>query len=227
METIADEASRRSLQIVCASGFGGMLMEGSLKQLMRQRLVHVCLKQINSTYDSERTQALAGVPVSAPSIGVLLIACHVISATDVNKGDSTTTRKLATIAIEGLSSEMFQLSSPAASMFPTQIGRARVFVLSAILKLICVAPASVNSFMLTIVSGLLRAFAVSNADSEIGSKLLALQALEQLANLDGAKTSILAVKPAVVALLASGMNQKSGILRSAAVDVRNAWYIVT
>lgn len=201
-------------------------MEGSLKQLMRQRLVHICLTHINTTYNSERGQALTGESIASPPIGVLLIACHIISATDINKGDSSTTRKLATIVVEGLSSDLFQLTPKIAKKFPCQLKTTRTFILSAILKLICIAPASVNGLMLTMVSGLLRAFAVSDSDSEVASKLLALQALEQLAQMDGARTSILAVKPAVVALLASAMNQKSSILRSAAVDVRNAWCIV-
>ena len=213
--------------MVCASGYGNMVMEGSLKQLMRQRLVHICQKHINSTYTNERNQVVAGESVTAPTIGVLTIACHIVSATDINKGDSTMTRKLATIVSEGLSSELFQLTSPVAKKYPKQIRTTRALVLTAMLKLICLAPAAVNSLMLTMVSGLLRAFAVSSPETELGNKLLALQALEQLANLDGARTSILAVKPAVVALLASAMNQKSYVLRSAAVDVRNAWCVVT
>ena len=213
--------------MVCASGYGNMVMEGSLKQLMRQRLVHICQKHINSTYTNERNQVVAGESVTAPTIGVHTIACHIVSATDINKGDSTMTRKLATIVSEGLSSELFQLTSPVAKKYPKQIRTTRALVLTAMLKLICLAPAAVNSLMLTMVSGLLRAFAVSSPETELGNKLLALQALEQLANLDGARTSILAVKPAVVALLASAMNQKSYVLRGAAVDVRNAWCVVT
>ena len=69
---------------------------------------------------------------------------------------------------------------------------------------------------------LVRSYAVS-PNSEIGCKIVTLQALERLAHLEGAGASISAVKPAVISILSSAMSQKSPLLRSAAVDVRNVW----
>ena len=74
------------------------------------------------------------------------------------------------------------------------------------------------------VTGLLRAYASSEPSSEISCKLLALQALERMAEVDGAKQFSAAVKPAVVSIMAAALNHPSGLLRQAAVDVRNAWY---
>jgi hypothetical protein len=84
----------------------------------------------------------------------------------------------------------------------------------------------VSGFLLTVVTGLLRAFAVSDPSSEVSCKLLALQALEGMAHVEGARKSASAIQPAVVAVLAAAMNHPSGLLRQAAVDVRNAWYLM-
>jgi hypothetical protein len=84
----------------------------------------------------------------------------------------------------------------------------------------------VNSFLFSFVTGLLRAYATSDPTSEVSTKLLALQALEGVAHMDGASQSTAAIKPAVVAVLAAAMNHPSGLLRQAAVDVRNAWYVM-
>jgi hypothetical protein len=80
--------------------------------------------------------------------------------------------------------------------------------------------------VMEMVSGLLRSYGVSDPNTEIGCKLVTLQALEALAHLDGAKAAILDVQPAVITILSSAMSQKSSLLRSAAVDVRNAWCLV-
>ena len=79
---------------------------------------------------------------------------------------------------------------------------------------------------MTLITGLLRAYAVSSPSSEISCKLLALQALEGMAHMDGARLSANSVRPAVVEVLAAAMNHPSGLLRQAAVDVRNAWYVL-
>jgi hypothetical protein len=76
------------------------------------------------------------------------------------------------------------------------------------------------------VKGLLRAYSSTHPVSEVSSKLLALQALEGFALLDGSNQAVNAIKPAVVSILAAAMNHPSGLLRQAGVDVRNAWYLM-
>lgn len=68
---------------------------------------------------------------------------------------------------------------------------------------------------------------MSDPVSEISCKMLALQGLEELSHLEGARSSTVDIKPAVVAVLAAAMNHPSGLLRQAAVDVRNAWYVLS
>ena len=212
--------------MVSASSFGAILMQEDVKPLMKQRLIHESLKYIERAYAKGLEEAGFGQVASATQIGLLMIACYVICAADLLKFDHAALHKFATLAVEGFSSEIFQLPSQLGSKLPDEVTKTKTLIVCAVLKLICLAPASVNGLIITIVSGLLRSYAVANIDSEVGCKVLALQGLEQIAYLEGAKTSISAVKPAVVAILASAMNQKSGLLRSAAVDVRNAWCLV-
>ncbi len=83
-----------------------------------------------------------------------------------------------------------------------------------------------NGFSLSIVTGLLRAYAVCDPVTEVSCKLIALQGLEGVAHMEGTKSSTSTIKPAVVAVLEAAMNHPSGLLRQAAVDVRNAWYVL-
>jgi hypothetical protein len=90
-----------------------------------------------------------------------------------------------------------------------------------------------------IVVGVMRAYASNVPDDSYSSqstvkqddtvcKVLALQALETVATVPGAPKDLLgAVKPAVVAILGAAMNEKSSVLRQAAVEVRNAWFVIS
>jgi len=222
LSSYKEDSVRNSIQIASASAYGAILLEEDIKPLMKQRLTHACLKYIKQTFEKESHEAQSGAPVSAPQIGLLLVVCHLVCSSDLSKFDRATIHMVATVSVEGLSSDLFQ----GRNALSEEWSRARMLVICAVLKLICAAPATVNGFVLTMVSGLLRSYAVSDPDSEVGCKLIILQALEQVAHLEGAKTTVAAVKPAVLAILASAMNQRSGLLRSAAVDVRNAWCIV-
>jgi hypothetical protein len=237
------------LQITAASAYGSMLSVDGVKPLMKQRLTHTSLKFIRLAYEEERDHARTGQTVVAPQIGLLAIVCHVICCNDVSKIDRATQHQLATLATGGLSSTLFLSSEGLKGTLPN-VSAAKNLVLAAILKLICVAPSSVpvrlfesvyvsfpddltyfffkqlNAFLLTLVTGLLRAYAVSDPSSEAACKLLALQALEGMSHIEGARLSASKVRPAVVEVLAAAMNHPSGLLRQAAVDVRNAWYVL-
>lgn len=210
------------IQIAIASAYGAILMVDDIKPLMKQRLTHASLKFVKKLFEQERDQAHHDQPISAPQIGQLLVVSNVICSVDLTRMDRTAIHMIATVCIEGFSSDLFQ----AGTNISDAAAKARTIVVCAALKLICTVPTTVNGFVLTMVAGLLRAYAVSDPNTEIGCKLVVLQALEKLSSLDGAKATIVTVKPAVLAILSVAMNQKSGLLRSAAVDVRNAWCLV-
>mmetsp|Transcript_44449 Transcript_44449/g.107090 ORF Transcript_44449/g.107090 Transcript_44449/m.107090 type:complete len:206 (-) Transcript_44449:363-980(-) len=196
-----------------------------VKPLMKQRLTHTCLKYIKEAYEEEKSQAQAGNSIPPPNVGLMVLICHLICNVDLSKMDKMVLHQTAAITVEGLSSS--ELFDPSTAFDPKNT-TSKNLVLVAILKLLSVAPHSVpvNGFLLTLVTGLLQAYAVSDPSSEVSTKLLALQGLAALTNLEGARSAVATIQPAVVAVLGPAVNHPSGMLRQAAVDVRNAWYLV-
>ncbi len=214
-----EEYSQTMLRIIAASAYGAIMMEEGMKPLMKQRLTHICINYIKTLSEKKEEN----VQKSGAQIGRLMITCHLICASDLSKFDRSIIHLLATLVTKGFSTEVFRSSSQFTTNFPAEAAKARTLIVSTILKLLCMAPQAVNGLVLDMVSGLLRAYAVSDPSSDVGCKLITLQALGVLTRLDGAKDSIAAVKPAVIAILSSAMSQKNVLLRSAAVDVRNIW----
>jgi len=212
-----EDYEQTALKLIAASAYGAILMEDGVKPLIKQRLIHVCIKYIKKSL---------GKGEDSDSVGLLMIVCYVICGGDLLKFDSATIHTLATLLINGFSTDLFQTSSQITTKLASNVTKARMLVVSALLKILCVSPKAVNGHILEIVSGLLRLYAISDPSVDVGCKLITLQALQALAHLDNAKDSILAVKPAVIAILSSSMSQKNVILRSAAVDVKNMWCLV-
>lgn len=180
---IQTDSACTSIKVVAASSFGAILMQEGVKPLMKQRLIHQSLKFIEMAYAKGRDEARVGDSASASQIGVLMIVCYVICAGDLLKFDRATIHKTATLTVEGFSSEIFQLPAQLGTELPAEVAKTKTLIVCSVLKLVCLAPGSVNEFILPIVSGLLRSYAVSNPDSEVGCKVLSLQGLEQIAHL--------------------------------------------
>mmetsp|Transcript_4110 Transcript_4110/g.9913 ORF Transcript_4110/g.9913 Transcript_4110/m.9913 type:complete len:1275 (-) Transcript_4110:2478-6302(-) len=212
-----------AIRLCSSSAYGAIMMEDGMKPLMKQRLTHNFIKFMKKSYGSTNEYMKSS---GSSETGLLMVVSNVICASDLSKFDQATTRLLATSLVRGFSSDLFQQSSQLESKLPLEAAKFRTLVISALLKMICICPTVVNRQVLDIVSGLLRSYAIADPSTGVGCKLIALQALQQLSQLDGAKDSILAIKPAVIAILSSAMNKKNGLLRSAAVDVRNVWCLV-
>jgi hypothetical protein len=103
-------------------------------------------------------------------------------------------------------------------------------VLAAVVKIICTKQtAALSRSIHFVVTGLMRAYAVtvdSDPVSEITCKLLALQGLATVIRIEGAKGTLQALQKAVVSLLSAAMNHPSSLLRHAAVEARNAWFLL-
>jgi hypothetical protein len=101
-------------------------------------------------------------------------------------------------------------------------------VLATLLKLLAVYPRMCSDKASYLAIGVMRAYAMtedSDPTSEIANKLLALQALAYIARLEHGRDSIKDIQPAVVSVLSGAMNHPSSLLRSAAVEVRNIWFV--
>ena len=212
--------NEQSIMMGAASAYGSMLTDSRVKPLMKQRLMHASAKHIKAAYEAEHNEAPKSEPVAGPSAGLLVVVSHIICVSDFSKLEKIYLHQISTLVVEGLSSPIFLSESKASRSYKN-------LVLTAALKVISVAPNVVLGLALSIVTGLLRAYAMSDSTSEVSCKLLALQGLEGVAHMEGtSKTSASSIKPAVVAVLAAAMNHPNGLLRQAAVDVRNSWYVL-
>ena len=68
---------------------------------------------------------------------------------------------------------------------------------------------------------------MSDPVSDIACKLLILQVMESLCQLDIRKKALLSIKPALNSILSASMNHPSRALREASVRVQNTWYTLT
>lgn len=208
-----------ALSLLSASAYGAIMMEDEIKPLMKQRLTHNFIKYVKKVSVGENM-------TNTPGIGLLMVVSHVVCASDLSRFDNTTTHLLARLLVRGFSSQLFQPSSELGQKLPQEFAKSRAVVISALLKFLCTSPSAIKDHVLDLASGLLLSYAICDPDIEVGCKLITLQALQELSHLDGAKNSILNVKPAVISILSSAMTQKNGLLRSAAVDVRNMWCLI-
>ena len=133
------------LEIAAASAYGSMLSIEGGSPFMKQRLTHVTLKHVRSTYEEERAQATSGHDVPPPRVGLLVIACHIICCSNIAKIEKVTLYQIAAIAMEGLSSRVFSVDEGSRK---SDLAPVKKLVLAAILKLICVAPTAVCLFFI-------------------------------------------------------------------------------
>ena len=129
------------LEIAAASAYGSMLSIEGGSPFMKQRLTHVTLKHVRSTYEEERAQATFGRDIPPPRLGLLVIACHIICCSNITKIEKVTLHQIAAIAVEGLSSRVFPVD---AGSRRSDLAPVKKVVLAATLKLICVAPTAVS-----------------------------------------------------------------------------------
>jgi hypothetical protein len=130
-----------SLEITAASAYGSILSVETAKPLMKQRLAHISLRLIRSAYEEQRDQATSGKTVEELRVGTIAVVCHVVCSTDISKTDKWALQKMATLAVEGLSSSIFLTDDGIAQRSSSS---AKNLILASVLKLVCVAPTSVR-----------------------------------------------------------------------------------
>ena len=220
-EATTDAEEIQNLEIAASSAYGSMICTSGGPPLVKQRLVHMTQKHIRSAYEQEKVDAVAGRAIEATRIGLLVIVSHVLCSCDLTMIEKNSLHQMVVLETEGLSSSIFDKEGDG----HWRSDHTKRLVLAAILKLICVVP-HVLTAKLSVVKGLLRAYGTADPVSEVGCKLLALQSLEQIASMDGARDFAASIQPAVVSIVAAATNHPSGLLRQAAVDVRNAWFLM-
>ena len=212
IETLPSNHNPSFLSLVAADSFGSMLSTGAGKSISGQRLRHFAVKRFCDT----------AMSIKSLSSGMVLVASHLVCSLDMNRQPGETVKLLLEIILGGLKmvgSEGFEMPSSA-----------KTVALAALLKLQTIQPDTVEPFVYAVVTGVLRAYATSSeVDSPediVAFKVLALQVLEATATQPTNKEAFERLKRAVVAILGATLNEKSSVLRHAAVDVLNAWHAV-
>jgi hypothetical protein len=141
-DTVDSESLSTELEIAAASAYGSMLSVEAGSPFMKQRLTHITLKHVRSAFEEERDQAVSGIAVKPPRLGLLAIVCHIVCCSNVQKMESSTLRQLSTIAVEGLSSRVFSVGDSSDKLYLKPM---KMLVLASVVKLVSVAPASVSS----------------------------------------------------------------------------------
>jgi hypothetical protein len=201
------------LSVRSADAFGSVLSCGD-SCLWKQRLTHIAVKRI-----LDHIKETMATPTMV-HLGCIAAVCQVVCAGNIKNIGKTNLSMISEVVASGL--------APASLQAAVQEGPNVIkLVLASVIKLLCIAPEAFGTNMYLIVTGAMRAYATAGNleyGSEIACKLLALQTLEAAAL--GSGDSLRTVKPAVVSVLGAAMNHPSGLLRQAAVEVRNAWYLV-
>jgi Dos2-interacting transcription regulator of RNA-Pol-II len=227
------KGSSTNLEVGAASAFGSILSCGGADSLWKQRIGFIGGNRLHAN--------MANGPAK-PSIGAVCVSAHLLCSTSnlssLPSKNGSSTELLTKIVVDSLSPPAgtdTAMASPQC-ILPTLVKK---LVLTAIIKLLCVVPSSMTPSLYSIVVGVMRAYASNVPDDSCCSqstverddtvcKVLALQALETIATVPGAPKDLLGtVKPAVVAILGAAMNEKSSVLRQAAVEVRNAWFVIS
>ncbi|GKY94077.1 hypothetical protein MPSEU_000374200 [Mayamaea pseudoterrestris] len=206
--------SLNSLVLEVVSRFGSIFLNngGEASQLWTQRLVHVSATCIQSSLKVNNGEILT-------SPGTVAIICYMVCASNLATLSSSTLQLAATVVAHALSP-----SAQSNNFAGHQLSSIKKVVLAAVLKLLCASPCLFTYSMPYMTTGLIRVYSSGtsrNPASDIACKLLTLQALESIFRIDSG--AAVATKPAVLALLTSAMNHPSGVLRNAALEVRNLW----
>jgi len=211
--------SRLLIEVTAAACYGSVLGSGTIRALTKQRILHLANVRIAAAYDNEREHMKSSEPGPPARVGLLLLACHVVCCSDTATMGPKSLHQLTVITVGGLESEIFAKGAEKATP------QAKNLILAAVLKILTTAKSSVDRFLLTVITGFLRAYAVSDPYVEVSSKMLALQGLQAIAMIEGASEKLSPVKPAVVSVLSAATSHPSGVLRQIAVEARNAWFL--
>jgi hypothetical protein len=214
------------LAIAAASALGSILSTEGGSPLLKQRLTHISVKRV-----VQQLQDPASKPEAQP-LAVLATVSHVICSSSLRNIADSDMQVITGMVVGGLSS-ISSLTADAKNQSTELITNALVvkkIVLAAVVKIICTKQtAALSRSIHFVVTGLMRAYAVtvdSDPVSEITCKLLALQGLATVIRIEGAKGTLQALQKAVVSLLSAAMNHPSSLLRHAAVEARNAWFLL-
>lgn len=229
---VLDEAGKNTsnyLSVSAATALGLMLVSANGSALSIQRLRHCTIRYMSEiVMNNDSTTIL-------DTIGLVTSACNIVCAgvqSTLNKNDST---MLVDLVLMGLSSNSIAALQSAGT-------DSLKLVLASMIKLLCIFPSSFEDRVYDVVTGAMRAFAstsstftikqtddadnTTSSSRNIACKLLALQILDIIARVVSINDRLTMLKTCVISVLGVAMNHPSAVIRFAAVEVRNVWYLL-
>ena len=181
-------------------------------------MIHIVIKRI---LENDMLNSCTNQIDMHDSVGTMIALCHVLCSADI-LADVSASRQVAigTIISQSLSCSKMPFDGPSTIKL----------ILATILKMITTAPSCFRSAY-PVVTGTLRAYAtVDESQDGIVCKILALQVLSAVAQTSESEFVFMetfnAIRPAVLSLLGVATDHPLSVLRSAAAEVRNQWYVV-
>jgi hypothetical protein len=208
------------LSIKAASAVGTILEADNGCTLWKQRLTHISVRHIVECINDIETSD-ENIAKEVP-LGALAVMCHVVCFCDLQHILVNRLKAIARILTYGL-------SPVAVDAAMQQNHRIIKLILASLVKMLTSAPSSFGDNIYPLVTGAMRAFVSADGmdhDAEISCKLLAMEALQAISQMHHVPDTLRKVKPAVVSILGATMNNPSSIIRQAAVQVRNVWYLI-
>jgi len=197
-----------AIQICSVSAFGGIMSSGPYAALWKQRLSFVAWQSILPARSAT---------VKENSFGVIGASAFIVCCNNWKGMSTKMSSGLTDILLHGVSSRR---DLP---------GSVRKILLSAVVKLLSLKTIAAEQNIPTIVTGVLLCYASTDkygASDALACKLLALQALQTIPSVLSTRAPVVSVKPAVVSVLEQAMVEKNSLLRHAAVEVRNSWFVI-
>jgi len=205
--------------VLPASAFGSMLSVQNGGPFWRQRMSH---KTLPVLFAALQAQAKSQNP---PALGTLAVVCHMLCCLPVSLLGKSQIQQILPTMVAGLVYFSKNVNEFAQSnMISSKTEGVLSIILAALVKILAIYPEDVTKFIgIIIPSLLLLCSSVDPSETYVPKQLLALQCLETITRLQ-ARKSILREKDPVVAVLSAVVDHPSVIIRSAVVQVINAWF---
>lgn len=207
-----------ALEVHAASAIGVILSYECGSRLWKQRLTYTACKVLQEEIHD----------LSKMSFGVIAAVGVIVCSSSLNTISSAHRDWLTRTLIAALAPQYTVSVSSQGIEFVLPVLK---ITLAGVVKLVSTVPDAVKDFIYPIITGSMRAYVSpeslnASVENSLPCKLLALQVLHSVTKVMGALHTLKECKAPVVSILEAAMNHPLGILRQAAVDVRNTWFLI-
>jgi len=190
---------------------GAIISSESCSRIWKQRVGHMVCTRLERNVDD----------ASSVSPACLQVVGYVVCCGTVKSLPSTSLPLLVNIVLRSL--------SPTSPILTSAYGAIILkLMLCSALKILSVVPEALKDDTYSLITASLRSYAAADkfpSGDALACKLLAIQLLQAVSNMEGAEKTLHRSREPVVSTLGAAMNHSSCVLRQAAVEARNSWYL--